>query len=152
MEIIYDVCWMLTPTQIQRMCTNYYVADYEVCPTRSPVIEDSPKYTCADPHLARDPPCRRLTGVSQRSQRPPFARTRDGGGWPVRAPATPGSLRPGDLRPCIPQCPAPEETRCSGSIAVLMSAMLIRVSFCILLCYGLQCNGNLRPFSNLFIM
>ncbi|KAI0792931.1 P-loop containing nucleoside triphosphate hydrolase protein [Abortiporus biennis] len=28
-EIIYDVCWMLTPTQIQRMCTNYYVADYE---------------------------------------------------------------------------------------------------------------------------
>lgn len=29
-EIIYDVCWMLTPTQIQRMCTNYYVADYEV--------------------------------------------------------------------------------------------------------------------------
>ena len=30
LEIIYDVCWMLTPTQIQRMCTNYYVADYEV--------------------------------------------------------------------------------------------------------------------------
>lgn len=30
-EIIYDVCWMLTPTQIQRMCMNYYVADYEVC-------------------------------------------------------------------------------------------------------------------------
>ncbi|KAF6764924.1 myosin 5 [Ephemerocybe angulata] len=28
-EIIYDVCWMLSPTQIQRMCTNYYVADYE---------------------------------------------------------------------------------------------------------------------------
>ena len=28
-EIIYDVCWILTPTQIQRMCTNYYVADYE---------------------------------------------------------------------------------------------------------------------------
>ena len=30
-EFIYDVCWILTPTQIQRMCTNYYVADYEVC-------------------------------------------------------------------------------------------------------------------------
>ena len=30
LDIIYDVCWMLTPTQIQRMCTNYYVADYEV--------------------------------------------------------------------------------------------------------------------------
>ncbi|KAF8964635.1 P-loop containing nucleoside triphosphate hydrolase protein [Flammula alnicola] len=28
-EIIYDVCWMLSPMQIQRMCTNYYVADYE---------------------------------------------------------------------------------------------------------------------------
>ncbi|KAI0340163.1 myosin 5 [Trametopsis cervina] len=28
-EIIYDVCWMLTPSQIQRMCANYYVADYE---------------------------------------------------------------------------------------------------------------------------
>jgi len=33
-EIIYDVCWMLSPMQIQRMCTNYYVADYEVCLTR----------------------------------------------------------------------------------------------------------------------
>jgi hypothetical protein len=29
-ENIYDVCWMLSPMQIQRMCTNYYVADYEV--------------------------------------------------------------------------------------------------------------------------
>lgn len=29
-EIIYDVCWMLSPSQIQRMCTNYFVADYEV--------------------------------------------------------------------------------------------------------------------------
>jgi len=28
-ENIYDVCWMLSPMQIQRMCTNYYVADYE---------------------------------------------------------------------------------------------------------------------------
>ncbi|KAF8892706.1 myosin 5 [Infundibulicybe gibba] len=28
-EIIYDVCWMLSPMQIQRMCTNYYIADYE---------------------------------------------------------------------------------------------------------------------------
>ncbi|KAJ3567122.1 hypothetical protein NP233_g6566 [Leucocoprinus birnbaumii] len=28
-DIIYDVCWMLSPMQIQRMCTNYYVADYE---------------------------------------------------------------------------------------------------------------------------
>ena len=29
-EIIYDVCWMLSPSQIQRMCANYYTADYEV--------------------------------------------------------------------------------------------------------------------------
>ena len=29
-EIIYDVCWMLSPSQIQRMCSNYFVADYEV--------------------------------------------------------------------------------------------------------------------------
>lgn len=29
-NIIYDVCWMLTPTQIQKLITNYYVADYEV--------------------------------------------------------------------------------------------------------------------------
>ena len=35
-EIIYDVCWMLSPTQIQRMCTNYYVADYEVRLYRRP--------------------------------------------------------------------------------------------------------------------
>ena len=34
-EIIYDVCWMLSPMQIQRMCTNYYVADYEVRTIRS---------------------------------------------------------------------------------------------------------------------
>ncbi|SCZ93083.1 BZ3500_MvSof-1268-A1-R1_Chr6-2g08450 [Microbotryum saponariae] len=28
-DIIYDVCWMLTPTQIQKLIANYYVADYE---------------------------------------------------------------------------------------------------------------------------
>ncbi|KAF8744426.1 DIL protein, partial [Rhizoctonia solani] len=28
-DIIYDVCWILTPSQIQRMCANYFVADYE---------------------------------------------------------------------------------------------------------------------------
>ena len=32
-DIIYDVCWMLSPMQIQRLCTNYYVADYEVSRT-----------------------------------------------------------------------------------------------------------------------
>ena len=34
-EIIYDVCWMLSPSQIQRMCSNYFVADYEVRPMPS---------------------------------------------------------------------------------------------------------------------
>nr|CAG8496499.1 7221_t:CDS:10 [Entrophospora candida] len=28
-EIIYDVCWMLTPTQIQKLINHYFVADYE---------------------------------------------------------------------------------------------------------------------------
>ncbi|CAG8778228.1 20280_t:CDS:2 [Dentiscutata erythropus] len=28
-EIIYDVCWMLTPSQIQKLMKHYYVADYE---------------------------------------------------------------------------------------------------------------------------
>lgn len=28
-DIIYDVCWMLTPTQIQKLIAHYYVADYE---------------------------------------------------------------------------------------------------------------------------
>lgn len=34
-DIIYDVCWMLSPMQIQRLCSNYYVADYEVSQTLS---------------------------------------------------------------------------------------------------------------------
>ncbi|KAG8732053.1 Myosin type-2 heavy chain 1 [Ceratobasidium sp. 423] len=28
-DIIYDKCWILTPSQIQRMFANYFVADYE---------------------------------------------------------------------------------------------------------------------------
>ncbi|MCO5582985.1 hypothetical protein L7F22_036890 [Adiantum nelumboides] len=28
-DIIYDVCWMLTPTQIQKLISHYYSADYE---------------------------------------------------------------------------------------------------------------------------
>ncbi|CAG8478778.1 2502_t:CDS:10 [Paraglomus occultum] len=28
-EIIYDVCWILTPTQIQKLISHYFVADYE---------------------------------------------------------------------------------------------------------------------------
>ena len=37
---------MLTPTQIQRMCTNYYVADYEVC-TLSVSIRSTADFTLA---------------------------------------------------------------------------------------------------------
>lgn len=44
-EIIYDVCWMLSPSQIQRMCTNYFVADYEVSEA-VPVFTDTPAYKC----------------------------------------------------------------------------------------------------------
>lgn len=33
-DIIYDVCWMLTPTQIQKLISHYYVADYEVSVAR----------------------------------------------------------------------------------------------------------------------
>ena len=40
-EIIYDVCWMLSPSQIQRMCTNYFVADYEVCATAGLTLSNS---------------------------------------------------------------------------------------------------------------
>ncbi|KAG0240728.1 P-loop containing nucleoside triphosphate hydrolase protein [Mortierella sp. GBAus27b] len=29
-EIIYDVCWMLTPSQVQKLMQNYMIADYEV--------------------------------------------------------------------------------------------------------------------------
>ena len=28
-KIIYDVCWLLTPTQVQKLVQNYIVADYE---------------------------------------------------------------------------------------------------------------------------
>lgn len=29
-KIIYDVCWFLAPTQVQKLIQNYSVADYEV--------------------------------------------------------------------------------------------------------------------------
>ncbi|KAF8924169.1 Myosin type-2 heavy chain 1, partial [Dissophora ornata] len=29
-DIIYDVCWMLTPSQVQKLVQNYMIADYEV--------------------------------------------------------------------------------------------------------------------------
>jgi hypothetical protein len=57
-EIIYDVCWMLSPMQIQRMCTNYYVADYEVRAVMSSFLAISDiNMTYSEPHLSRNPPC-----------------------------------------------------------------------------------------------
>ncbi|KAI1295065.1 Myosin type-2 heavy chain 1 [Mortierella claussenii] len=37
-EIIYDVCWMLTPSQVQKLVQNYMAADYEV-PVSSDLIK-----------------------------------------------------------------------------------------------------------------
>ena len=77
LEIIYDVCWMLTPTQIQRMCTNYYVADYEVSIHNFCMEVGLLTQRIPDSHLTGDPPRRRFTGIAQRPQRPPAPRARD---------------------------------------------------------------------------
>jgi myosin-5 len=29
-DILFDVCWILSPTQIQKLISQYHVADYEV--------------------------------------------------------------------------------------------------------------------------
>ncbi|KAJ6554043.1 class V myosin, partial [Mycena vulgaris] len=42
-DIIGDVCWMLTPMQIQRLLTNYHVADYDSL-LLSPETEDVGPY------------------------------------------------------------------------------------------------------------
>ena len=58
-EIIYDVCWMLSPSQIQRMCANYYVADYEVRIPRTVLSQWLTMYA-PDAHLPRNPQSRSL--------------------------------------------------------------------------------------------
>lgn len=30
-DILFDVCWILSPTQIQKLISQYHVAEYEVC-------------------------------------------------------------------------------------------------------------------------
>lgn len=151
LEIIYDVCWMLTPTQIQRMCTNYYVADYEVrcLVLRGESLADT---VPSDTDLPRDPSRRRITSIAQRPQRPPAPCTRDGGGRPVRAALAPRGVWAGDVRARIPECAPSAEARCSGSIAGALAVMSIRFSIDlhISLCYGIQCNGNLRLSNGLF--
>jgi hypothetical protein len=67
-EIIYDVCWMLSPMQIQRMCTNYYVADYEV--GFVVIFLHSCADQMVDPDLARDPAGGRITSERQRPNGP----------------------------------------------------------------------------------
>ena len=34
-ENIYDVCWILSPTQVQKLISNYHTADYEASPMKS---------------------------------------------------------------------------------------------------------------------
>lgn len=53
-EIIYDVCWMLSPMQIQRMCISYYVADYEVRLTLTSYVPGFILTRRVEPNLARD--------------------------------------------------------------------------------------------------
>lgn len=56
---------MLSPMQIQRMCTNYYVADYEV---RSLNVTNAHNFFDLlypiEPYLPRNSPGCRLTGSS----------------------------------------------------------------------------------------
>jgi len=56
-EIIYDVCWMLSPMQIQRMCTNYYVADYEnpISPETLKVVASRVQANDRNDHLLLSP-------------------------------------------------------------------------------------------------
>jgi hypothetical protein len=53
---------MLSPSQIQRMCTNYFVADYEVR-LRPFLMENqfTEDVLFAEPHLARDSSRRGVT-------------------------------------------------------------------------------------------
>ena len=34
-DILFDVCWILSPTQIQKLISQYHVAEYEVSVIRS---------------------------------------------------------------------------------------------------------------------
>ena len=83
-EIIYDVCWMLSPMQIQRMCISYYVADYEARP-RS-INSQSHTHAFVESHLTRDLAHCCLARRRKRPQRPPTA-PRSRGGGTIRAPA-----------------------------------------------------------------
>ena len=51
-EIIYDVCWMLSPMQIQRMCTNYYVADYEARTAHCWLFPTVTHFLLVEPYIA----------------------------------------------------------------------------------------------------
>ena len=56
-DILFDVCWILSPTQIQKLISQYHVAEYEVRAdvsyASSWTMIDASKHT--DSHRARDP-------------------------------------------------------------------------------------------------
>ena len=86
-EIIYDVCWMLSPMQIQRMCTNYYVADYEVWLSHKEIIVlDLQKVS--EPYFTRNSTYCRIARHCERPERPSFI-TRGGRSRSVRVTLTP---------------------------------------------------------------
>ncbi|KAF7358466.1 Myosin 5 [Mycena venus] len=53
-DIIDNVCWRLSPMQIQRMCTNYYVADYYGISTK--VLRGITHYLNCSPGLCYSSP------------------------------------------------------------------------------------------------
>lgn len=61
-ENIYDVCWILSPTQIQKLISNYMVADYEVCLDikkyfcimQRPYTHGFFPFVCIEPYQARN--------------------------------------------------------------------------------------------------
>lgn len=58
---------MLTPTQIQRMCGNYHVADYEVS-LITPNIARGAQIDTPEPYISRDSPRRSIQSRPQWSQ------------------------------------------------------------------------------------
>lgn len=141
---------MLTPTQIQRMCTNYYVADYEV--RRFPLFIYV--YGTHASH-GRLPSHRRSSVSWLHGFRPTTATTT------CSLHQKPKKSAPMSCR-CLARCLAWRRTfphtstyRTSGDwllwlhsglVDTIMAVMLIQFLFVlhIFLCYGIQCNGNLR--------
>lgn len=99
-EIIYDVCWMLSPSQIQRMCTNYFVADYEVIMLSS--LQDGRSSHSTESYIPGNLTNSGITCCAQRPERSSFTRPRNRGSRTLRSPVTKRGLRIGDVCSCIP--------------------------------------------------